>query len=1188
MQKKSLLVALFCGALCLTGCIKNEESASVAQVRIAKANELNSIATLNEAKAQAEVIYANAEATIAKAEAALKEAQAALVLAQAETEKVRAELLKTQVALQEVKVEEEKVELQKKLSELEVLLAEAEAAKAKAEAAKQAWVNALNNLLAKAEVDAIKNAQALLKAEEDLEAYVLKLEGQKADSAKYYAGLYFASLKDIEKLQIQELEAKAARVLVNQGAILAREYIYEQIEANNDTIAMNNEIIEALKESQTMTPEEAEEALKEARTNLNAAYTAYREAKEVENAAKDAFDDEWDKTSDFQKFFRNTAAQQGVAMLMPNGGGVRPNNMRADDLVALPLDGAVVIDFPIEGGSFRPTQHARHARGFEWNHKSIVTVDGVDVEVPTAGLNVRTEEGWEFIPFWNKEVTDTVHTRYPDVDVYKKNHTDHLHISDVVIAPATIYYDNIKAALDTAVARAEAQAERNIAREERRMNRQIARIEKKIDLYEDSLALHQAYVDARKDSVAKYEQAYIDALAEAEGTESAVSTAWEAFQSYMMETYPYVSRGLFIARNQADTAFKHAQADSMTYAGPVDVAAKDTNKLKTDVKDAFEAYAKAIGVVERYEDSLVKEGGSAAKEALDAYNASVKAWDYKFANVATEENVDWMNRESEVDEYGYYTKYHFAAYDENHQKIAEAGSSQDSTWTASYNLKLAKRNQYKEQIDAWAGVEGAEARLANETKAVSKWSKKITTAQAGEDVAWLEYVEAYEAFYEVVGCFPDKVYDNYNPNFQVMNWVTFPTDWYINGEYRVYPESLDEDGNWKFLDEEYVGQKPGDSQLTLLNAVKAVVDRRKAYKTAKEAYDTWMQQVYRVKQQGLLNANAALITALGGDPTKDKIEKFMDTKAEGLYQDYLAAVAKLDEVSVSYRKLWMKAYLPYPDEIGVATGTSRPEDQWTWKVNVGWLLSSYHVDYDAKYVGRDGKKHSIAKDFFNNKKDFSLQYKIEEAEEDIEVNLPKGLEWYTKRQNREVKEVKDAAAAAMANVNAYKAYEAGYQNWVEERDAVEEVYIAAQIATYEAKAEYKTAQAVNDAVEAVINEGVYLYDPKMEIYNKFKEAGATHDWRGFTLLPVANAIEVLEDENEELEAENEFLRNVLHDGKNVLSVVNEILDQKIAVISDNIQILVAISAQYRAIMNAYLGIVDEDVTEEPAVEGEEE
>ena len=104
MQKKSLLVALFCGALCLTGCLKNEESASVAQVRIAKANELNSIAELNKAKAQAEVIYANAEATLKNAQAELEKANAALVMAEAETEKVRAQLLAVQVKLAEVQV----------------------------------------------------------------------------------------------------------------------------------------------------------------------------------------------------------------------------------------------------------------------------------------------------------------------------------------------------------------------------------------------------------------------------------------------------------------------------------------------------------------------------------------------------------------------------------------------------------------------------------------------------------------------------------------------------------------------------------------------------------------------------------------------------------------------------------------------------------------------------------------------------------------------------------------------------------------------------------------------------------------------------------------------------------------------------------------------------------------------------
>ena len=192
MQKKSLLVALFCGALCLTGCLKNEESASVEQVRIAKANELNSLATLNAAKAQAEVIYANAEAT-------LKQAQAALLNAQAETEKVRAELLKVQVQFAEVKVEEEKVELQKKQAELEVLLAQYEKEK-------QDWINKLNNLIAQAEVDAINNAQKIL----DAEAAVLAANASKAGVA---ATRYFDALNTVQEYQIQQIAVKAQKVL---------------------------------------------------------------------------------------------------------------------------------------------------------------------------------------------------------------------------------------------------------------------------------------------------------------------------------------------------------------------------------------------------------------------------------------------------------------------------------------------------------------------------------------------------------------------------------------------------------------------------------------------------------------------------------------------------------------------------------------------------------------------------------------------------------------------------------------------------------------------------------------------------------------------------------------------------------------------------------------------------------------
>ena len=38
--------------------------------------------------------------------------------------------------------------------------------------------------------------------------------------------------------------------------------------------------------------------------------------------------------------------------------------------------------------------------------------------------------------------------------------------------------------------------------------------------------------------------------------------------------------------------------------------------------------------------------------------------------------------------------------------------------------------------------------------------------------------------------------------------------------------------------------------------------------------------------------------------------------------------------------------------------------------------------------------------------------------------------------------------------------------------------------------------------------------------------------------------------------------------------MNEIIDQKLQVVSDNIEILATIAFKYRAIMNAYLGIVE--------------
>ena len=76
MKKKLMMVAVLLGALSLGACVDDNESASVTDLRGAKAEQLRSVAKLNEAKAEAEVIRANAEAAFKEAKAAYQQAQA--------------------------------------------------------------------------------------------------------------------------------------------------------------------------------------------------------------------------------------------------------------------------------------------------------------------------------------------------------------------------------------------------------------------------------------------------------------------------------------------------------------------------------------------------------------------------------------------------------------------------------------------------------------------------------------------------------------------------------------------------------------------------------------------------------------------------------------------------------------------------------------------------------------------------------------------------------------------------------------------------------------------------------------------------------------------------------------------------------------------------------------------------------
>ena len=127
-----MMVAVLLGALSLGACVDDNESASVTDIRGAKAEQLRSLATLNEAKAEAELIRANAEA-------ALQQAQAAYEQAKADSMNIYNDKAEQEYAME---LAEAQLEHQKELLRLQQELAEAQE-----NALANDYANELNTLL---------------------------------------------------------------------------------------------------------------------------------------------------------------------------------------------------------------------------------------------------------------------------------------------------------------------------------------------------------------------------------------------------------------------------------------------------------------------------------------------------------------------------------------------------------------------------------------------------------------------------------------------------------------------------------------------------------------------------------------------------------------------------------------------------------------------------------------------------------------------------------------------------------------------------------------------------------------------------------------------------------------------------------------------------------------------------------
>ena len=328
MQHKALFAAVFCGALCLTGCIKNIESESVTEVRKAKAQEIASVAKLNEAQASAATTLANAQAAISAAQAELIKAQAAKETAEAALIQAKADLEKVNVEIAKVKLEEEKVVLQQKKIELEKLIAQTEADIARAEAAKQESINRLNKAKAQAEIDQINAQKALIEAEKNLMAAANEMEAEKQTRlvtlwANYEQALeevYDAQAKLIKK-EVQAAQVKAGiqsglEVMAEEAAFLSQEIEMMKAQAEYLTQIAGKSYQEIITEIEKYNEEylAADAAWMEAYNKQEAAYDAWVNVYEDAGSAsyiQPEFTNDWGDNP-LQDLIHQMAEQMGI------------------------------------------------------------------------------------------------------------------------------------------------------------------------------------------------------------------------------------------------------------------------------------------------------------------------------------------------------------------------------------------------------------------------------------------------------------------------------------------------------------------------------------------------------------------------------------------------------------------------------------------------------------------------------------------------------------------------------------------------------------------------------------------------------------------------------------------------------------------------------------------------------------
>ena len=661
MRKKLYLVALFCGALCLTGCLKNEESASVTQVRFAKANELNSLAALNNAKAQATTIAAEADAALKAAQAKVAEAEAKLKEADAAYRDAETQLKLVEVALQEVKVkielvklEEEQVELEKKYVELAKLQEELNVAKAQAAADIAYWVAYLEDIQRDAEIAAAKDALALLKAMQDIEDYAANLEKTQAAAIKEAAGNYFTALNTVTILNAELIAAnvdyaksgydKNANVVAQQDNIAKKQQDLDAKKAR----------LEELEALATMTQEELDAANKAAEAAFIAALEKYEAAKKAQGVAEKEMSDEMALKS---KFYNDTE-----------------HNWKdfTDKLYVAATD--------YSPASFKSEE------GKEEGYTTTYPIWGF-VEQPE-----DPEAKPVFVPLFNYEYTlEGVEYQYPDPSIYGA--VTPVALIHKKIVPATINYDNIKHLEELSLNKVKDEVKKAIddpetglkaksAKDVEEWNNEIA--EKTHDL-----GIHKDYVEKRKGAVQAAEKALDDALKAYNESKIGHEDAVQAYQEYMVVEYNI----------------------SRTYFEAVWNAAKDTvatSEAYWNAKADFEAKVAAEATL----NTKQTEAYDAMKTAETTYGTAKTAWETEVQPKIDAQKLIWN------------PEFAYTVTDKKFYGNGKDGSSQ-YYWMVANNAMVDAENTMKTAKEAWDLNPTNETLQNNYWIAYGKWSAAV-------------------------------------------------------------------------------------------------------------------------------------------------------------------------------------------------------------------------------------------------------------------------------------------------------------------------------------------------------------------------------------------------------------------------------------------------------------------------------